>query len=69
MPATFLRRINRFTAEVLVGGQPEIAHVKNTGRLGELLVPDAPTERGVKHLKELAAAAKAGWHFTIKEGG
>ncbi len=41
VPGTFLRRINRFTAEVLVDGQKEIVHVKNTGRLKELLVPEA----------------------------
>ena len=39
--AGFVRRINRFTAEVLIDGKPEIVHVKNTGRLGELLLPEA----------------------------
>ena len=34
IPAVFVRRINRFTAEVLIDGRPEIVHVKNTGRLG-----------------------------------
>ena len=29
------------------------------------LFPDAPTERGVKHLNELATAAKKGYHCTI----
>lgn len=38
---TFVRRINRFTAEVLIDGQPEIVHVKNTGRLQELFLPKA----------------------------
>ena len=37
----FVRRINRFTAEVLIDGEPEIVHVKNTGRLQELLLPKA----------------------------
>ena len=37
----FLRRINRFVAEVLVDGKQEYVHVKNTGRLKELLVPNA----------------------------
>ncbi len=41
-PAAFVRRINRFTAEVLIDGRPETVHVKNTGRLGELLLPGAP---------------------------
>ena len=35
----FLRRPNRFIAHVVVGGQEEICHVKNTGRCRELLVP------------------------------
>ena len=37
----FVRRINRFTAEVLIDGEPEIVHVKNAGRLQELLLPKA----------------------------
>lgn len=39
--ATFVRRLNRFVAEVLVDGNLERVHVKNTGRLGELLLPEA----------------------------
>lgn len=38
---TFVRRINRFAAEVDIGGRPETVHVKNTGRLRELLVTGA----------------------------
>ena len=34
LPATFLRRLNRFSAEVLLNGVIEKVHVKNTGRLG-----------------------------------
>lgn len=41
VPGRFIRRLNRFTAEVLIGGRIEIVHVKNTGRLKELLLPDA----------------------------
>ena len=41
VPGTFVKRINRFAAEVLVDGKTETVHVKNTGRLGELLVPKA----------------------------
>ncbi len=41
VPALFLRRINRFIAEVLIGEKKELVHVKNTGRLQELLVPEA----------------------------
>lgn len=37
----FLRRANRFIAEVEVGGAVEICHVKNTGRCKELLIPGA----------------------------
>ena len=35
---TFLRRLNRFVAEVEIGGYVERVHVKNTGRCAELLV-------------------------------
>ncbi len=35
----FLERPNRFVARVLVDGQPVWAHVKNTGRCRELLIP------------------------------
>ena len=155
VPGTFVRRINRFVAEVMIDGKTERVHVKNTGRLRELLLPgakvtlqkasdpgrktaydlisvykegkqylmsldydvvnpeytfgdsrfdfymerqgekyltevkgctlaadlergtglfpDAPTERGVKHLDELAAAAKKGYHcqaaFVIQMNG
>lgn len=36
-----IRRVNRFVAEVTVNGVVQNAHVKNTGRLRELLVPEA----------------------------
>ena len=35
----FLSRPNRFIAEIEIGGQREICHVKNTGRCRELLIP------------------------------
>ena len=38
---TFLVRPNRFIAHVEVSGKVEVAHVKNTGRCKELLVPGA----------------------------
>ena len=38
---SFVRRINRFTAEVLIDGETELVRVKNTGRLQELLLPKA----------------------------
>ena len=37
--ATFIKRPNRFIAEVDIDGQKEIVHVKNTGRCKELLIP------------------------------
>lgn len=37
----FLCRVNRFLARCLVDGAETAVHVKNTGRLGELLLPDA----------------------------
>ena len=37
--AIFLKRPNRFIAEVEVDGHREIVHVKNTGRCRELLIP------------------------------
>ena len=37
----FLRRPNRFIAEVEINGKTEICHVKNTGRCEELLIPGA----------------------------
>lgn len=39
--ATFLRRPNRFIAQVELDGREETVHVKNTGRCRELLVPGA----------------------------
>lgn len=37
----FLKRPNRFIAHVMIKGKEEIAHVKNTGRCRELLIPGA----------------------------
>lgn len=37
----FLRRPNRFLAHVLIEDREVVAHVKNTGRCGELLIPGA----------------------------
>ena len=41
LPGVFVRRVNRFAAEVMIDGKLEKVHVKNTGRLRELLVPEA----------------------------
>lgn len=37
----FIRRCNRFVAEAMIEGTAEAVHVRNTGRLKELLVSDA----------------------------
>ncbi|MCL4516466.1 MAG: DNA/RNA nuclease SfsA [Firmicutes bacterium] len=61
----FLERPNRFVARVAVGGQEEIVHVANPGRMTELLVPGAPiwlaekVESGGKDATE-GKAGKAG---------
>lgn len=42
VPARFLVRPNRFIAHVEIDGEQAVAHVKNTGRCRELLIPGAP---------------------------
>jgi len=42
IPGRFLSRPNRFIARCEINGTIETVHVKNTGRLKELLVPGAP---------------------------
>jgi sugar fermentation stimulation protein A len=37
----FLERLNRFVAEVEIGGEVQVCHVKNTGRCRELFLPGA----------------------------
>ncbi|MBO5904390.1 MAG: DNA/RNA nuclease SfsA, partial [Clostridia bacterium] len=39
--AKFISRPNRFIAHIEIDGKTEVAHVKNTGRCRELLVPNA----------------------------
>jgi len=39
--SVFIERLNRFSALVSIGGAEETVHVKNTGRLGELLIKGA----------------------------
>ena len=41
LEASFIRRENRFRAEVLLHGQAVKVHVPNSGRMQELLVPGA----------------------------
>ncbi len=42
IPGRFLSRANRFIAQCEIDGVIETVHVKNTGRLKELLVPGVP---------------------------
>ncbi len=39
LKAIFIERLNRFAAKVDMNGKIEIVHIKNTGRLRELLIP------------------------------
>lgn len=63
--AVFLQRPNRFIAQVLLHGQEETVHVKNTGRCKELLVPGAKVylEKGQN------PARKTGWDLIAVEKG
>ena len=62
--AVFLRRPNRFIAEVEIEGRKETVHVKNTGRCKELLIPGctvwltAPGTPGRKTKYDLIAVRK-----------
>lgn len=63
--AAFLRRPNRFIAEVEIDGHVEKAHVKNTGRCKELLIPGCevyltePGTPGRKTRYDLVAVRKS----------
>lgn len=63
--AVFLQRPNRFIAQVLLNGQEETVHVKNTGRCKELLVPGAKVylEKGKN------PARKTAWDLIAVEKG
>ena len=54
---------SRFDLAFTAGGRPAFMEVKGVTleRDGVALFPDAPTGRGVKHLEELAAAARQGY--------
>ncbi len=62
--AVFIKRPNRFIAEVEIDGCREIVHVKNTGRCKELLIPGcevwltAPGSLGRKTKYDLVAVRK-----------
>lgn len=64
--ATFLRRPNRFIAECELDGKPAVAHVRNTGRCRELLVPGATV-----YLEENTNPARRTRHtlVSVEKGG
>ena len=55
----FVRRLNRFAALVQLEGQEERVHVRNSGRLRELLTPGRPV------LLESAGCTERGTRFTL----
>jgi|SRR5690625_2889162 len=55
----FERRINRFIAEVFIGGANEKVHIKNTGRLKEILQP------GVEVLLEYSNNSQRKTRFSL----
>lgn len=63
--AKFIKRPNRFIAEVELNGAKETVHVKNTGRCKELLIPGcdvyltAPDSPGRKTKYDLVAVTKS----------
>lgn len=59
VPAHFVRRLNRFAALVRVEGREERVHVRNSGRLRELLTPGRPV------LLEPASTAARRTRFTL----
>ena len=67
----FIRRLNRFVAEVEIDGRIEKVHVKNTGRCKELLVPGATVHlevflnRARKYRHSLIAVDKNGMLVNI----
>ena len=61
---------SRFDFYMERGGEKYLTEVKGCTLAADLergigLFPDAPTERGVKHLDELASAAKTGYHCQV----
>lgn len=63
--ARFLRRPNRFIAQMLLDGQEAVCHVKNTGRCRELLVTGATV-----YVQQAAnPARKTGWDLIAVQKG
>ncbi len=62
-----MRRLNRFVAAVEVAGEPALAHVPNSGRLRELLLPGARVllapRAGVRRTRFDLALAWSGGHL------
>ena len=56
MTAVFLSRPNRFLAHALLDGKEVVCHVKNTGRLKELLNPGVPVV--IQHHPDAKAAGR-----------
>ncbi len=46
--ARFVKRVNRFVAKIDIAGQEHLAHVPNSGRMRELLLPGASVLAAVK---------------------
>lgn len=70
--AKFIRRINRFVAEIELDGQVKQCHVKNTGRCKELLLKNSEVyvqefseNCGRKTLYDLITVAKNGFFINI----
>ena len=55
--AVFLERLNRFAARVRSGGDDLLAHLPNSGRLGELLTPGRPCLLAVRPAPRRRTAA------------
>ncbi len=50
---TVVERDSRVTV-IVEGEDGEVrTHLRNTGRLKRLIYPDAPSDRGLKHVREL----------------
>ena len=64
MVGTFLSRPNRFLAHVMLGGREVVCHVKNTGRLRELLLPGVSVI--VQHHPDAAASGRKTEYSLIK---
>ncbi|MBS4026698.1 MAG: DNA/RNA nuclease SfsA [Clostridia bacterium] len=60
----FLKRENRFVATVLIDHIPTLVHVPNSGRMKELLIPNAPVGLMVKKGEHRKTKFQLTWIFT-----